>query len=690
MSGPRERKRSRVEAERPSNAAIRGEGQGRWATPEPDQAWPNVTGQGAVDTSAPVLGANVPADLGHHFARVNAAEPRSPSREPSPGEEQSLPHEAPPLVQQAHGRGEPSVQMKGKPTPTAHAELGHHFARVNVLEPEAGSSTGTLSEPLQRQPESAGSLGDSFETGGDVETQIGQSKGRGSPLPDTLRAYMEPRFGTDFSQVRVHTDSDALQMNRAVGAQAFTHGSDIYFGAGSSPTNLGLTAHELTHVVQQRSGVQLDGGVGATGDRYEQHAEQVADAVVRGKSAAPLLDTHAGNSGAAGGVQQAVQRFDAGSGGHQGIERGIAGLDVHEGLGAEKNLTKAEPERDTREQGANAIYSGNYMQDFSQMHAPFVHKLLKNLPQRPVDAAMGKDSPTIGDAGSEAITDSIIRALAILDVGPTLADSVVKGNMQAYEPEQHVDQPQGYAANTDSIVRDNGLPGPLYVGPTGPLRLGKPTVEGGVYASQGNFDFGRCTDVKNVDDADRDRDLAGSAAPGRQMENPELFRVSDAGLQSHIYNSSEWSKNHWLKAAEAGPTDQGRFHIGAGLHVIEDYFSHSNFIEVALNSYIDELLPKKRSKQPEGIQSFLKQVEKDEKATGGVQSQQKLGGKATHVDTLFDETSAESKSPPGGHHRLGVGHRHEGQHRPYPPAQGAAAPGCDRRVHREDLRSGGR
>ena len=66
-----------------------------------------------------------------------------------------------------------------------------------------------------------------------------------------VRSYMEPRFGVDFSHVRVHTGSDATQMNRDVGAQAFTHGSDIYYGAGSSPTNLELTAHELTHVVQQ-------------------------------------------------------------------------------------------------------------------------------------------------------------------------------------------------------------------------------------------------------------------------------------------------------------------------------------------------------------------------------------------------------------------------------------------------------
>ena len=123
--------------------------------------------------------------------------------------------------------------------------------------------TETSNEPMQRQPEteeedaepiqtkSAGSLADSFEAGADVETQVSLSKGRGSSLPEPVRAYMEPRFGMDFSHVHVHTGSDALQMNQAVGAQAFTHGSDIYFGVGHSPTNLELTAHELTHVLQQ-------------------------------------------------------------------------------------------------------------------------------------------------------------------------------------------------------------------------------------------------------------------------------------------------------------------------------------------------------------------------------------------------------------------------------------------------------
>jgi Domain of unknown function (DUF4157) len=84
-----------------------------------------------------------------------------------------------------------------------------------------------------------------------LEDRLSSSKGGGSPLSDDVRSFMEPRFGADFSGVRVHTGSDAVQMNQDVSAQAFAHGSDVYFGAGKAPGKDALTAHELTHVVQQ-------------------------------------------------------------------------------------------------------------------------------------------------------------------------------------------------------------------------------------------------------------------------------------------------------------------------------------------------------------------------------------------------------------------------------------------------------
>jgi hypothetical protein len=98
--------------------------------------------------------------------------------------------------------------------------------------------------------------GEGTQAIGNLESRLNASKGGGSALAPEVRAFMEPRFGSDFTSVRVHTGGEAVQMNQELGAQAFTHGSDIYFGPGKSPGNNELTAHELTHVVQQTGIIQ--------------------------------------------------------------------------------------------------------------------------------------------------------------------------------------------------------------------------------------------------------------------------------------------------------------------------------------------------------------------------------------------------------------------------------------------------
>src|SRR3990170_1547523 len=77
----------------------------------------------------------------------------------------------------------------------------------------------------------------------------------GEPLNAETRAFFEPRFGHDFSRVRVHSDRHAAASARAVNALAYTVGADVSFGAGqyrvNSTEGRRLLAHELTHVVQQ-------------------------------------------------------------------------------------------------------------------------------------------------------------------------------------------------------------------------------------------------------------------------------------------------------------------------------------------------------------------------------------------------------------------------------------------------------
>ena len=88
-----------------------------------------------------------------------------------------------------------------------------------------------------------------------VESNIHAMKGAGQALPEASRAELEPRFGYDFSHVRVHTDTPASETAHALKARAFTVGHDIAFNSGEyapeSTTGKKLLAHELTHVIQQ-------------------------------------------------------------------------------------------------------------------------------------------------------------------------------------------------------------------------------------------------------------------------------------------------------------------------------------------------------------------------------------------------------------------------------------------------------
>jgi hypothetical protein len=107
-------------------------------------------------------------------------------------------------------------------------------------------------EPIQAKP----ARGSTPHVGPRLATQIRSLKGGGRPLSRAERSFFEPRFGYDFSQVRILTDSRAARMARKVNAKAFTHGQHIVFGAGqyagSTAAPKRLLAHELTHVVQQR------------------------------------------------------------------------------------------------------------------------------------------------------------------------------------------------------------------------------------------------------------------------------------------------------------------------------------------------------------------------------------------------------------------------------------------------------
>lgn len=125
-------------------------------------------------------------------------------------------------------------------------------------------------EKVQRQVEdeeeqSVQAKRESGPTGGEVSAQktaeIESIKTGGEPLRPATRNFFEPRFGHDFSSVRIHSDDRAAQSAKGIHAHAYTTGQHIVFGAGrySPDTDAGqkLLAHELTHVIQQSSGAQI-------------------------------------------------------------------------------------------------------------------------------------------------------------------------------------------------------------------------------------------------------------------------------------------------------------------------------------------------------------------------------------------------------------------------------------------------
>jgi Domain of unknown function (DUF4157) len=149
----------------------------------------------------------------------------------------------------------------------------------------------------------------------EVEESIHRSRGGGHALDENVRGRMESAIGADFSGVRVHTGAQADRLSRAVNARAFTVGQDVYFREGAyqpgSSNGRELLAHELTHVVQQSGGhgagghqaggVQRQLTVSQPGDKYEQEADRVAQAVIHQEQSAPSM------SDAAPSVQRQIE-----------------------------------------------------------------------------------------------------------------------------------------------------------------------------------------------------------------------------------------------------------------------------------------------------------------------------------------------------------------------------------------------
>jgi Domain of unknown function (DUF4157)/Heterokaryon incompatibility protein Het-C len=379
-----------------------------------------------------------------------------------------------------------------------------------------------------------------------IESRLSATKGGGSPLANDTRSGMESAFGADFSGVRVHTGGEAVQMSQDLNAHAFTHGSDVYFNSGKYNPSNTEGSKLLAH---------------------------------------ELTHTVQQNSSHSGGL---IQRGEAGV--HHGIEREAAGVNMS-----------------PTPRAVEEMYAGNWMRDFSQVNVPLVHNFLARIPSR-ID---GSNNDVIGQQGARDISIGLVRALAMLEFGPEITNSVITAaNLGVYEPEHHIDNPQGTSAEDHLITGESGN------------RIAEEQMSGGSVQNNGWHSV----------HPEINEQLGGSAIPGLQMENQAVYQVSASGLTNHIYNSIEWAKNNMVQALVAGHTPNGRMHLGTALHVVEDYFSHSNFIEVCLNSEIRRAINIQQSGSSSTLPpSFIRLVQNQQSPQEGA-----------FVDTLYD-----AKTPQG-------------------------------------------
>jgi hypothetical protein len=174
------------------------------------------------------------------------------------------------------------------------SSAGQTIAQPDTMLANVERQIGTKALQMKLQKRSA-----ARNDASDEAVQAAGAAGTGGPggeLPHA--ASIQRSFGRhDVSGVVAHVGGEASTAARAMGAEAFATGNHVVFDGSPS---LHTAAHEAAHVVQQRGGVHLKGGVGETGDPYERHADVVADMVVQGKSAESLLDQHAGGGAAAG------------------------------------------------------------------------------------------------------------------------------------------------------------------------------------------------------------------------------------------------------------------------------------------------------------------------------------------------------------------------------------------------------
>jgi hypothetical protein len=367
---------------------------------------------------------------------------------------------------------------------------------------------------------------------------------QGQPVPGAIRSRVEAVTGVDLSQIQAHTGQMASQMAAAHHASAFALGTGIYFQTEQyrpgTPDGDWLIAHELAHSAQQQGAaspsLQAKLEVGPAYDDAEVEADRIADGALQGQTRLPGLTRIS---------TPRIQRFAPD--GHR--KAGAAGL---------KGSFSAEE--------IGLIYQSNWERDFSQgpakiADAVIAWKLVKE------SATQNQGTPDEGLA--RQFQD---KAWAILDMNLDALDE----SMGGYQPWEHMDHPgkkaagkaekrrQGQAREMSAYLEENRA----HV-----MNLMVQAVEL-YWQAQGRPQHG-------ISNWRYDAGLASTTPPKKAAE-PTLSR-GVIGRESTEYAKSIGARSEPLAQDKDGKPlmTQSADPLGRAMHCIEDFFSHSNWLELA-------------------------------------------------------------------------------------------------------------
>ena len=416
--------------------------------------------------------------------------------------------------------------------------------------PEAAPETEAAS-PVQKKEGGAG-LGSAAR--GSFESF---SSGGGAALPAGVSEQLGAAYGADMSGVRVHDDASSHSAAASMDASAFTYGKDIYFGAGQYQPGTAdgdhVLAHEAAHVAQQDGQVhrhladdaaQGKAELGAESDSAETEASAAADAVASG-----------GSFSVSRGPAK-IRRFSA-TGHARHTERALS----HMGLSAQEDRYGVSEVRSAR--------SGNWERDLSQCVLPATRDL--------------------------GVLDPIMHVLNILSL-KDFGRPINLAEFGGYDPVEHMDNPADLRAS-GAFAQGGSVEGNLDAD-----QEQQETVNGIPAADEATDEArdrtgwaGQLPDGTDVDPryrATHDR-LDGPGGPGMAMEDPSsiAFSVDNTGIPVYMSTSKQMLKeqlHNCIRLGRRGNDGRGPRLFSSAVHIMQDYYAHSNFSEIAINILLRE------------------------------------------------------------------------------------------------------